>query len=143
MICLESDNESELDVPLITTKKSGTDIIASTSNENSQVHLNSQRVEELKGSGVIQDCFPMDDLVFDNYNNNDKDLMKHGRDGIMDDNYGIIYECYIENQDYCLVILVHKFIFFFSETSSFIQIIGESPPDIDNIVEQTPFQVVN
>ncbi|KAG6487054.1 hypothetical protein ZIOFF_055636 [Zingiber officinale] len=109
LICLESDNESELDVPLITTKKSGTDIIASTSYENSQVHLSSQRVEELKGSGVIQDCFPMYDLVLDNYNNNDKDLMKHGRDGIMDDN---------------------------NET----QIIGESPPDIDNIVEQTPFQ---
>lgn len=142
MICLESDNESELDVPLITTKKSGTDIIASTSNENSQVHLISQSVEEPKVSGVIQDCFPMDDLVLENYNNNDKDLMKHGRDGIMDNNNGITYERYIENQDHCLVILVYKFIYF-SETSSFIQIIGESPPDIDNIVEQTPFQVVN
>lgn len=113
MICLESDNESELDVHLITTKKSGTDIIASASNENSQVHLISQRVEAAKVSGIIQDCFPMDDLVLDNYNNNDKDLMKHGRDGIMDDNIGITYERYIENQDHCLVILVYKFFYLF------------------------------
>ncbi|WOL20313.1 crossover junction endonuclease EME1B [Canna indica] len=119
LICLESDNESELDAHMASTSELGTTVVMSRAAEHSQINLSSHVLENHKESGEKEDSFissfPKDDAILDNYNKNNKDLLKNGRYRLIDHNNG--------------------------ETSTFIQNDGDSSPQNDSIVEEVPLQV--
>ncbi|THU48934.1 hypothetical protein C4D60_Mb06t04230 [Musa balbisiana] len=105
LICLESDNESELGAHLVNVSKQDTTSALSTPPEHAGTDLRFHRAVDLKVTGAEKDhdtlCFPIDDAVSGSYYKNNKDIIQDGRHGVIDD---------------CI-----------DATSSFIQIVGASP----------------
>ncbi|XP_009403204.2 crossover junction endonuclease EME1B isoform X1 [Musa acuminata AAA Group] len=105
LICLESDNESELGAHLVNVSKQDTTSAFSTPPEHAGTDLRFHRAVDLKVTGAEKDhdtlCFPIDDAVSDSYYKNNKDIIQDGSHGVIDD---------------CI-----------DATSSFVQIVGASP----------------
>lgn len=92
LICLDSDSESELDVHMITARKSGTHIALPRLVEGPWINICSHIVEKLKCSGAEKGCsmfsVPTDDGVLKNYDKNDKNLLKNDMHGTIDERKG-------------------------------------------------------
>lgn len=140
LICLESDNESELGAHLVNVSKQDTTSALSTPPEHAGTDLRFHRAVDLKVTGAEKDhdtlCFPIDDAVSGSYYKNNKDIIQDGRHGVIDDCIdGNSYICLTFQVEariillmcHFLVILVYKVNMCFPATSSFIQIVGASP----------------